>query len=101
MRLTAGQAPGDAGRLSYGVCGGHPVPAVVGDVIQAQARSASCLPVVSRKRRHAGALLPASRAGERVTGFAVHNHVDHLCKTAPILCAHWGNAGDPVAGPRP
>ena len=95
------QAPGDAGRLSCRVCGEHPVPAVVGDVIQAQARSASWVPVVSRKHRHADPLLPASPARERVTGFAVHNHVDHLCKTAPGLCAHWGNAGDRVAGPRP
>ncbi len=82
-------------------CGEHPVPAVVGDVIRDQARSASCVPVVSRKYRHADPLLPASLARERVTGFAVHNHVDHLCKTAPSLCVYWGNAGDRVAGPRP
>ncbi len=95
------QAAGCAGRLSCRGCGEHPVPAVVGDVIQAPARSASCVPVVSRKHRHADPLLPASLARERVPGFAVHNHVDHLCKTAPGLCAHWGNAGDRVAGPRP
>ena len=77
------------------------MPAVVGGVIQAQARSASWVPVVSRKHRRADPLLPASPAGGRVTGFAVRNHVDHLCKTAPGLCAHWGNAGDYVAGPRP
>jgi hypothetical protein len=94
------QAAGDAGRLSCRVCGEHPVPAVVGDGIQAQARSASCVPAASRKNRHADPL-PASPVRERVTGFAVHNHVDHLCKTASGLCAHWGNAGDRVTGPRP
>jgi len=94
------QAPGDAGRLSRRACGEHLVPAVVGDGIQAQARSASCVPAASRKNRHADPL-PASPVRERVTGFAVHNHVDHLCKTAPGLCAHWGNAGDRVTGPRP
>jgi len=94
------QAPGDAGRLSCGVCGEHPVPVVVGDGIRAQARSASGVPAASGKHRHADPL-PASPARERVAGFAVHNHVDHLCKTAPGLCAHWGNAGDRVTGPRP
>ena len=58
------------------------------------------VPAASRKHRHADPL-PASPARERVAGFAVHNHVDHLCKTAPGLCAHWGNAGDRVTGPRP
>ena len=38
MSVTAGRRLGDAGRLSCRVCGEHPVPAVVGDVIQAQAR---------------------------------------------------------------
>jgi hypothetical protein len=41
------------------VCGEHPVPAVVGDGIQAQARSASCVPTASRKHRHADRCLPA------------------------------------------
>jgi len=31
--------------------------------------------------------------------FAVHNGVDYLCKTTPSLCAHWGNAGESIAGP--
>ena len=60
-----GQAPGDAGRLSCRVCGEHPVPAVVGDVIQAQARSASCVPAASRKHRHADPLVPACQPGTR------------------------------------
>ena len=93
-------AAGCAGRLSCRACGEHPVPAVGGDVIQAQARSASWGSAASRKSRHADSL-PACPARERVAGFAVHNHVDHLCKTAPGLCAHWGNAGDRVTGPRP
>ncbi len=58
-------------------------------------------PACRPPRASTGTLLPASPARERVTGFAVHNHVDHLCKTALGLCAHWGNAGDPVAGPCP
>jgi hypothetical protein len=73
------------------------VPAVVGDVIQAQARSASWVPAASRKHLHADPL-PASPARERVTGFAVHNHVDHLCKTAPGLCAHWEMLGIVLPG---
>ena len=96
MSVTAGRRLG-----ARAACARAPAPAVADDVNQAQARSASGVPAASRKHRHAGALLPASRAGERVTGFAVHNHVDHLCETAPGLCAHWGNAGDRVAGPRP
>ena len=91
------QAPGDAGRLPAGYAASIRCPP---SWAMAQARSASCGPAASREHRHADAL-PASPAGERVIGFAVHNHVDHLCKTAPGLCAHWGNAGDRVTGPRP
>ena len=58
----------------------------VGRLAQAPALTRYCLPA-----RHENVF----------TGFAVHNHVDHLCKTAPDLCAHWGNAGDRVTGPRP
>ena len=94
------QAAGDAGRLSCRACGEYPVPAVGGDVSQAQARSAPWVSAASRNPRHADPL-PASPARERGTGFAVHNHVDHLCKTAPGLCAHWGNAGDRVTGAAP
>ena len=89
------QAPGDAGRLPAGYAASIRCPP---SWAMAQARSASCGPAASREHRHADAL-PASPAGERVIGFAVHNHVDHLCKTAPGLCAHWGNAGDRVTGP--
>jgi hypothetical protein len=35
---------------------------------------------------------------ELLIGFAVHKGVDYLCKTMPILCAHWGNAGESIAG---
>ena len=91
------QAPGDAGRLPAGYAASIRCPP---SWAMAQARSASCGPAASREHRHADAL-PANPAGERVIGFAVHNHVDHLCKTAPGLCAHWGNAGDRVTGPRP
>jgi hypothetical protein len=97
------QAPGDAGRLPAGYAASIRCPP---SWAMAQARSASCGPAASREHRHADAL-PASPAGERGTGFAVHNHVDHLCKTAPGLCAPWGNAGDrvyraaPVTGPSP
>jgi len=56
----SGAAARDASRLSCRVCGEHPVPAVVGDGIQAQARSASCVPAASRTHRHADPLLPAS-----------------------------------------
>jgi hypothetical protein len=79
------------------VCGEYPVPAVGGDVIQAQARSASWVSAASRNPRHADPL-PASPARERVTGFAVHNHVDHLCKTVPGLCAHSEMLGIPLPG---
>ena len=88
MSVTAGRRLG-----ARAACARAPAPAVADDVNQAQARSASGVPAASRKHRHAGALLPASRAGERVTGFAVHNHVDHLCKTAPGLCAYWEMLG--------
>jgi len=90
------QAPGDAGRLPAGYAASIRCPP---SWAMAQARSASCGPAASREHRHADALTD-SPAGERVTGCAVHNHVDHLCKTAPGLCAHWGNAGDRVTGPR-
>ena len=96
MSVTAGRRLG-----ARAACARAPAPAVADAVNQAQARSASGVPAASRKLRRAGALLPASRAGERVTDFAVQNHVDQLCKTAPGLCAHRGNAGDRVAGPRP
>ena len=56
------------------------------------------MPVAQRKHWRTGALLPASRVGELLTGFAVHNHVDHLCKTAPDLCAYWEMLGIPLPG---
>jgi hypothetical protein len=79
------------------VCGEHPVPDVGGDGIQAQARSPAWVPAASRKHRLADPL-PAGPARECVTGFAVHNHVDHLCKTAPDLCAHWEMLGIVLPG---
>jgi hypothetical protein len=53
-----------------------------------------------RKHRRTGALLPASRAGELLTGFAVHNYVDHLCKTPRGLCAYREMLGIVLPGPR-
>ena len=88
------QAPGDAGRLPAGYAASIRCPP---SWAMAQARSASCGPAASREHRHADAL-PASPAGERVIGFAVHNHVDHLCKTAPGLCAHWEMLGIVLPG---
>jgi hypothetical protein len=58
------------------------------------------MPVAQRKHRRTGALLPASPAGELLTGFAVHNYVDHLCKTTPGLCAYREMLGIPLPGPR-
>jgi hypothetical protein len=55
------------------------------------------VPAAAGKHRHADPL-PASRARERGAGFAVHNHVDHLCKTVPGLCAHSEMLGIPLPG---
>ena len=82
-------------------CARAPAPAVADDVNHAQARSASSVPAASRKHRHAGALLPASRAGELLTGV--------LCTTMWIscvkrcrACAHIGEMlGIVLPGPRP
>jgi len=70
-------------------CREHPVPTVVGDAIQAQARSASCLPVVSRKRRHAGALLPAGRQ-ENVLPALLCTTMWITCVKRRRACAHIG-----------
>ena len=94
------QAPGDAGRLPAGCAAsiGCPPSWAMASRPRPDPRPA-CRP----PRASTGTLtrfLPAP-ARDRGAGFAVHNHVDHLCKTAPGLCAHWGNAGDRVTGPRP
>ena len=73
MRVTAGRPLG-----ARAACARAPAPAVADDVNQAQASSASGVPAASRKHRHAGALLPASRAGELLTGL--------LCTTMWISC---------------
>jgi len=42
-----------------------------------------------------------NRQNPRSYRVAVHNGVDYLCKTRPSLCAHWGKAGESIAGPPP
>jgi hypothetical protein len=70
------------------VCGEHLVPAVVGDGIQAQARSASCVPAASRKHRHADPL-PASRH-ENVLQALLCTTMWITCVKRRRACAHIG-----------
>ena len=91
----------DAARLSCRVCGEHPAARLSRAILSGLRPGTGVhMPVAQRKHRRTGALLPASRAGELLTGFAVHNHVDHLCKTAPGLCAYWEMLGIVLTGPR-
>ena len=87
------------------VCGEHPVPAVVGDVIRAQARSASCVPAASRKHRHAAAACqPGTRTCYRLCcaqpcGSLVQNGAGPV----RTLGKCWGSRcrAAPVTGPSP
>jgi hypothetical protein len=89
------QAPGDAGRLSCRVCGEYPVPAVGGDVIQAQARSASCVPAASRNPRHAD--LPARH--ENVLQALLCITMWITCVKRRRACVHIGEMlGIPLPG---
>jgi hypothetical protein len=67
------------------------------DIHQARARSASCVPVVSRKRRHADPL-PASRACELPTGLLCTTMWITCVEKAPGLCAPREILGIPLPG---
>ena len=65
------------------------MPAFVGDVIQAQARSASCVPAASRKHRHADPLrLPAGH--ENVLPALLCTTMWITCVKRRRACAHIG-----------
>jgi hypothetical protein len=69
----------------------------VGDVIQAQARSAFCVPVMSRKHRHAARWLPARH--ENVSQALLCTTMWITCAKRRRSCAHIGEMlGIPLPG---
>jgi hypothetical protein len=80
-------------------CGSHPKGDYggKGSWLRPDPRVPACR--VSRQHQHAEPLLPASPAGDLLTGFSVHKPVDDLCRKATDLSAYAEMLGIPAAGP--